>query len=318
MEEILEELKQDQHASSTKATYYRVWRKFNQFIIKLDDIPKLWEHRTKLYCAYITHEKGLQSATVKSYVSAIKSILANDGYHWDENLLILSALTNSCKRKNDKLKMRLPIRKGLLETILGRIQRKYAKLNQPYLELLYMVSFLLAYYGMMRAGEITESEHSIRAANVHKSNSKNKLLLILYSSKTHNRADLPQKIKIEGQQYLHVTNQEHSTTFHTTSRTYSNYCPATWTKYYLAARGPYLHPNEQLLIFSDGSPLTAYHLRHELRDTLRDLKLNPKNYDIHSFRIGRATDLYKWGISIDKIKELGRWKSNAVYKYLRY
>ena len=33
--------------------------------------------------------------------------------------------------------------------------------------------------------------------------------------------------------------------------------------------------------------------------------------------LAEATDLFKFKTSIDKIKELGRWKSNAVYKYLR-
>ena len=60
---------------------------------------------------------------------------------------------------------------------------------------------------------------------------------------------------------------------------------------------------------------------HEVRDVLRqvlaDSGLNHKLYDIHSFRIGRATDLFKHGWSIEKIKEIGIWKSNAVYKYLK-
>ena len=45
--------------------------------------------------------------------------------------------------------------------------------------------------------------------------------------------------------------------------------------------------------------------------------LNPLQYDTHSFRIGRATDLSKGGRSLSKIKRAGRWKSNAVYNYLR-
>ena len=75
--------------------------------------------------------------------------------------------------------------------------------------------------------------------------------------------------------------------------------------------------NEQLFIFQDGTNLQNFHLRNLLRSILTELHLDADLYDTHSFRIGRATDLFKYNTNIDKIKELGRWKSNAVYKYLR-
>ena len=82
-------------------------------------------------------------------------------------------------------------------------------------------------------------------------------------------------------------------------------------------RDPIGSPREQMFIFRDGTTLKSCHLRHTLRETLNKLGLDSTLYDTHSFRIGRATDLFKLGVNVDKIKELGRWKSNAVYKYLR-
>ena len=90
-----------------------------------------------------------------------------------------------------------------------------------------------------------------------------------------------------------------------------------WAKRYIKMRQKIKNEQEQLFIFRDGSNLKAHHLRNLLRDILYSFKLEGNLYDTHSFRIGRATDLFKMGMDMENIKQMGRWKSNAVYKYLR-
>ena len=111
---ILDRLEMQKHRSSTRATYLQVWHKFNQFVIRLDRKPNSWEKRTALFCAYLVENK-YKSATIKSYVSAIKSVLKSDGYPWDENLLLLDTITKACRLINDCVYIRCPIQKGLLE-----------------------------------------------------------------------------------------------------------------------------------------------------------------------------------------------------------
>ena len=41
------------------------------------------------------------------------------------------------------------------------------------------------------------------------------------------------------------------------------------------------------------------------------------NVKSHSFRIGGATNAICKGVSYDKIKEMGRWKSDAAKRYIR-
>ena len=53
-----------------------------------------------------------------------------------------------------------------------------------------------------------------------------------------------------------------------------------------------------------------------LRQILSNLNVDAQLYDTHSLRIGRTSDLFKAGWSIEKIKIFGRWKSNAVYRYV--
>ena len=78
-----------------------------------------------------------------------------------------------------------------------------------------------------------------------------------------------------------------------------------------------MEDDNQLFVFSDGTPIKPCHVRSLLRTLLNDLNLNSLLYDVHSFRIGRTCDLEKFGYSVDQIKSMGRWKSNAVYRYLK-
>ena len=82
-------------------------------------------------------------------------------------------------------------------------------------------------------------------------------------------------------------------------------------------RGNYFNEDEQFFIFADRSPVKPQHIRNTLRDLLDTLGLNSVLYDVHSLRIGRTCDLEKFGYSIQTIKSMGRWKSNAVYRYLK-
>ena len=281
-------------------------------------MPKTWEDRVSLYCTYLIKVKGRQSSTIRSYISGIKHILKTDGYEWNDGQVLLNTLTKSCKLKNDQLKIRLPIQKGLLELILFRIQRKYD--NQPYLEAMYISAYLLQYYGLLRVGEIADSNHTIKATNVHQSKYKStfKLLLVLYSSKTHGAESAPQQIKILGKNAIEVVDSENYIGRHTMKKQeLGKFCPVEWTRRYIQLRGPTRSITEPLFKLSDGSPLKPTWLRQLLRSILTEFDLQTDLYDTHSFRIGRATDLFKTGVHIDDIKQLGRWKSDAVYKYLR-
>ena len=230
---ILERLRSKQTRESTAANYLGIWRHMNKFIINLDVRENLsWEDKTALFGAYLV-EGGVQSSTLKSYFSAIKHVLKQDGYEWDDNKAMLSSLVKSCKLENDRVKIRLPIQKGLLEMILFELQRIFE--GQPYLETLYKAIFSLAYYGMLRVGEITLGPHTLRACNVHVGD-KDKIMLVLSTSKTHGKESAPQKIKIAA-----VPTRPKSTKF---------FCPFKLMLYYMYVRGEYLQDEEEFFIFS--------------------------------------------------------------------
>ena len=305
MELILEKLKGLKNRESTKANYLSIWRKFNNFVMKLDVKLKSWEHRTSLYCTYLV-DCGVQSSTIKCYKSAIKCMLVLDNYKWDDNEVLLSAITGACKIINDRVRARFPIQIGLLEIILFELGRYFE--NQKYLEILYKTMFILGYYSLLRVGEITSSsKHTLKAKNVHIGKNKDKILIILYSSKMHGAESKPQEIKI----------QADTTTPRNNNVVKRHFSPFNITHQYLTLRGDYRSDDEPFFIFRGGSHVTANHMWNVLRKMLSHLNINPSLYNTHSLRGGRSCDLIKYGYTIDQVKMMGRWKSNAVYKYLR-
>ena len=95
MNNIIERLKSRRVRQSTAENYLTIWRLFNKFVLRLDRRPPSWEDKDTLLYAYLI-DKGYQSSTVKSYMSAIKSVLQDDGYSWSENKVLISALTRAC------------------------------------------------------------------------------------------------------------------------------------------------------------------------------------------------------------------------------
>ena len=197
IESIIERLKMDRVRDSTKRNYYSVWKTFNRFIITLDRKPDNWEDRLVLFVGFMIHNKKAQSQTIRSYISAIKSVLKDEGIDINEDRYLLNSLIKACKYRNDEVRKRIPIQKTLLTQLLKFTKQYFLdKLNQPYLATLYMTMFTTCYYGLLRISEVTEGPHAIEAADVYIGTNKNKILLILRSSKMHGRYTHPQQMKI--------------------------------------------------------------------------------------------------------------------------
>ena len=298
--------------NSTYANYLSIWRHFNKFLIRLDRKPDEWEDRTAMFCGYLIG-KGNQSQTVKSYVSAIKTVLKDDGYVWNQNKILIASLTRACKIQNDIIKCRFPIRKGLFELILFELSRVIP--NQPYLQSLYRSIFCMGYYGLMRIGELTESNHVLKARNIHVGINKDKIMVVLYSSKTHGAESYPQKIKITATDENSFKVKGNDKDDKMQQRIF---CPFQTIRKYMEYRGSYDSDDENFYVFRDKSIVQPQQAREMLKSCIEALRLDPSLYNFHSLRGGRSQDLLlKEGLTISEICRAGRWTSNAVYKYLK-
>ena len=303
MKHILEMLQTKQNRDSTNSNYLGIWRQLNNFLLRLDVMRKFWEDRVALFCAYLVEERNVQSATLRSYVSVIKFTLRCDNYKWQDERVWLQALFKSCRKLNDVHSPRFPIHFSLLELILFEVDRLYDQ--QLYLSVLFKTIFALAYYGLIRIGEISDSRHAIRACNIQLAQNKDKIKILLYSSKMHDKESKPQQIKISAAEKVSIKKKDRF------------FCPFLLMRQYMKLRGGYLSDDESFFLYSDKSVIPQNTIRNCLKKIITKLNLNSNVYMFQSLRTGRATDMLKFGYPIEMIKRCGRWKSNTVYRYLK-
>ena len=306
IEFIVDRLKGQRVRSITKQNYYSVWKKFNEFFISLDRKPTNWEERLILFVGYIIEIEKLQSQTVRSYISAIRNVLQENGIDISMNTFVLTSLTKACKLQNDCVKIRMPIKKALLTELLKFTENYFMERGQYYLALLYKALFSSSYYGLFRVSEVTEtiSGHAVRVTDVQIGENKKKFLFILRSLKTHGKHSHPQLI--------HISSPKAGK-----DQTTSSFCPFGILNSYIAIRPDYSSNKEQFFVFRDLTPVTANHFCNTLKEMLRLMRYDYTLYLCHSFRTGHSCDLLRYGVPIKVIQKLGRWKTNAVFAYLR-
>ena len=298
-----------------------VWKLFNKFFVRLDIKPRAWEDRLTLFVGHLISQNR-QSSTVRSYISAIKSVLKSHNINIREDQYLLSSLTRACRLRNDQIKARFPIQKGLLRIILRTTQCHFMDISQPYLAMLYQTLFSTTYFGLFRVSEVTSGAHPILAKDVHIGRNKKKILFILHTSKTHVRNMPPQMVKIKSESPKNKNSANPSQIGYHDSKGHNDtkggvICPYKLLRRYTDTRGGFKAETEPFFIFADGTPVSPKHMASCLKSMLRKAGFNKKYYGTHSLRAGRSCDLYRLGVPIETIKKLGRWKSNAVFRYLK-
>ena len=95
----------------------------------------------------------------------------------------------------------------------------------------------------------------------------------------------------------------------------SRYCPVqAWKRYYEIAP-----KNPQLPAFwvKGGSPLTSKTWLGAVRLALRYVGVpSPNAYTLHSIRRGAAQECISRGLDEQLVREAGRWRSDAMYRYI--
>ena len=278
--DIVDKMKLQRHRESTCDNYYRVWKIFSEFFIKLDSRPDTWEDRIILFVGYLIINNK-KSSTIKSYVSAIKSVLIDDNKEVSEDRVLLEALTRACRLHFDINYHKLPVKQGLFNLMIDTVPKLFPS-PQQHLITLYQAMLATAYYGLFRIREITESPHVIKAKDVHVGHNKNKLMFVLHSSKTHNKSSKPQIIKIA------AANNGNN----------CNRCPFRLLQNYT-----YRYENEQFFIFSNGDPVKGNLFCAIFKKLIKFNNLDPAAYTVHGIRPGRAVDLLDMGVSVETIKK---------------
>ena len=153
------------------------------------------------------------------------------------------------------------------------------------------------YHAALRCSEVChtpQASHTLTYQNISLASSKSQTTLtIAMASYKHSDTDpLPLKLSPSG-----------DTT-----------CPIALYRKYASARGSQPGP---AFCNADHSPITRPQLANELKFRLRMLGYEEAEYNTHSFRIGKATDMAKDGLSDRQIATAGRWASDAFLQYIR-
>ena len=95
---------------------------------------------------------------------------------------------------------------------------------------------------------------------------------------------------------------------------FGTYCPVKVLCNFLAVRPLALGP---LFIDFLSRPIKRVRVVYMIKRCISLCGLDPSEFNTHSFRVGRATDLALIGTSDHVIRETGRWKTNAFLRYIR-
>lgn len=242
--------------------------------------------------------QGLSGGTISSYISGVSYHHKIQGIQDTTKFFIIGKALEGIKRiqggkRND---IRAPITVQLLSDMISCLDKVC---KNKYEAALFSAVFSVAFFGLLRVGEITTSKSKsvINGSNLTISD-------ILVRRKV-----------LELRVRWSKTDQKGKSVTLLIAENGKNYCPVRLINEYLKVR-PTCN-NTDLFIHYTGMPLTRYQFSSILEKALHFLHISKGHFRSHSFRIGGATELARQGVSEEVIMRLGRWKSHAYSRYIR-
>ena len=218
---------------------------------------------------------------MKSYVSALKGVLAEDNIEIHQDTFLLSSLMRACKFKNDTPRVRQPIRKAMLKELIKQTWSHFNHIQQPYLAQLYAALLSTTYFGLFRIGEVTSGSHLVKVQDVHLARNKLKVLFVLRSSETYREHSRNHSIKISSTITVTAKNVDYQ------------YCLYKILHQYIAIRPKFKQPNESFFVFGDNSLVKPEQFRHVLKSIVQLSGFDSSNYEVHRLHMGKASDMLK-------------------------
>ena len=277
----------DALAPSTKKAYSRAWDRYNNYA-SIHQLPVTLPLKVEHLACFVTFlfQKGLSSSSISSTLSALSYIHKLYCLNDPTRAFHITQLMTSIRRHRPSVDGRQPITEDLLFKILTHLPSLVSSL---YEKILFKAMFLFVFYFGLRVGEVTSSTHNIQFSQVIKSRSK---LTLYFATYKHSPAH-PLR--------------------HSLNASNSLFCPVLAIGDYLLLRGTSAGP----LFLLGGNAVTAAMFNMRLRQLLHLAGEQCRAYSAHSFRIGAASYWASKGLSDVQIRRLGRWRSDAMVRYIR-
>jgi site-specific recombinase XerD len=246
------------------------------------------------YVAYL-HNQNKKVATIRSHLSSISFQFKFHTGSSPSDSFRTAHLLKAYKKADTPQRVRQPVSATLLHRIVTHVKRNA---ETQYEATMLASLFTLMYHGLLRIGEVTGSPsnpqcHNLSPASLRIKRAKSKRVLYLsFRSFKHSTSD-PKPMSIASK---------------------VSPCPVKAYAAFLRIR-----PDRTMTAFcyADSKPLTATYVRQSFNRILHSLGMRAADYNTHSFRIGRATDMYTQGFSDAQIAMAGRWKSRAFVTYIK-
>lgn len=239
-------------------------------------------------------QKALKSSSIRTHLSAIAFYHKIKDLENPTDSFLIKKLLQGYTKKDHPPRTRKPVTRRLLR----RIIRSICTYNKNPLEsTMFQALFSLMYHAALRVSEVCKSPRSKHTLQFHQvtvvDTGKEHSVSILFTSYKHKSQHCPPLI---------------------VNATGDSTCPVKLLGKYLRRRGSMRGP-----LFRDvtGAPLHRSLIVNELHNHIARLGLSPTEYNTHSFRTGKATDMASDGFSVTQISLAGRWKSTAYTKYIK-
>lgn len=291
-------------APSSQKTYASAQNRYIHFCtsFNLNPLP-LIEHQLCQYVSYLA-EQNIAHSSIKGYLSALRHMQIASGRP-DPGIASMPKLEGVVKgiksmqaRTNRKANTRLPVTADILRQIGAVWEQSGPSIDHRML----WAAVTLAFFGFMRAGELTTPSENAFDPLVHPT------LEDVSVDEVLNPRSVKLRLKAS------KTDPFRRGVDIVVGTTGNKLCPVSAMLSYLAVRSKKSGP---LFQFANGGHLTKARFVGEVRKALTLTGLNPLNYAGHSFRIGAATAAAAGGIPEAAIQMLGRWTSSAYLLYIR-
>ena len=237
------------------------------------------------------HQRNYAPNTIRTFVSAVAYYHKLHQYSDPSDSFIVSKTLKGLYKLRPSVDVRQPITRSMLHQLYDILPQVSAN---GYDTILFRAMFLFAFYALARISEITEcrSTHNIIYSDLQVLSKPSRIIVTF---RTFKHSVVKQSVSI----YCHHPHQ---------------FCPVHNMLGYLGVR-----PNaNHLFVTCKGTPVPRLLFTYILKQCILHARLDPKLYTSHSFRIGGATYSAEKGLSALAIQRLGRWRSNAFMKYLRW
>lgn len=286
----------------TRRVYDSAQKRFLKFCERYGLVPvPATEQTLLLYVSYLFLE-GLKSSSVRVYLSGLRSMHVVEGYENPlEGKLQLQLALRALDINSEPPKQKLPITFKLLSGFAKYVSHSFSSR-------LLWAAITLAYFGCLRAGELTIGDRECFDCSRH--------LTI---------NDVRFDVTSEGNSFMAVLLKKSKTDYLNrgvhiyVGCTGQSVCAVCAMQQYLACRrqeGSIL-PQSPLFQFPDGTVLTKSIFVDQTKFLLSCLGIPPRQFSGHSYRIGCATSAAASGFRDYEIKLLGRWSSEAYQRYVR-